>query len=147
VYTASNEIEDYLLHCRRILEPLGNWCAETLSVAGVRVHKPTGAFYLFPDFSPLREALKTRGVTTSKQMCELLLEETGAAILTGEAFCRPEDDLTARLAYVNFDGTAVLQASREVPLEQELDESFFRKHGQKTLKGIEVIAEWCRDLV
>jgi len=28
-----------------------------------------------------------------------------------------------------------------------LDESFFRKHGQKTLKGIEVIAEWCRDLV
>jgi aspartate aminotransferase len=80
-------------------------------------------------------------------MCELLLEETGAAILTGEAFCRPEDDLTARLAYVNFDGTAVLQASREVPLEQELDESFFRKHGQKTLKGIEVIAEWCRDLV
>ena len=147
VYTASNEIEDYLLHCRRILEPLGNWCVDTLTAAGVRVHPPTGAFYLFPDFSPLREALKTRGVTTSKQMCELLLEETGSAILTGEAFCRPADDLTARLAYVNFDGAAVLQASKEIPLEKELDESFFRKHGQKTLKGIEVIAEWCRDLV
>ena len=145
-YSASDEIEDYLLHCRRILKPLGNWCAETLSAAGVSVHKPTGAFYLYPDFSPFREVLKARGVTTSKQMCELLLEETGVAILTGEAFCRPEDDLTARLAYVNFDGTAVLRASRDVPLEQELDEQFFLQHTSDTLKGVAAIAEWCQDL-
>jgi aspartate aminotransferase len=80
-------------------------------------------------------------------MCELLLEETGAAILTGVGgFCRPEDDLTARLAYVNFDGTTVLQASREVPLEQELDERFFRQQTPNTLAGVEAIAEWCQDL-
>ena len=79
-------------------------------------------------------------------MCELLLEETGVAILAGEAFCRPDDDLTARLAYVNFDGTAVLQASREVPPEQELDERFFRQQVPNTLAGVEAIAEWCQDL-
>ena len=62
-------------------------------------------------------------------------------------FVAQQMTLPARLAYVNFDGAAVLQASKEIPLEKELDEQFFRKHGQKTLKGIEVIAEWCRDLV
>ena len=68
------------------------------------------------------------------------------AILTGEAFCRPEDDLTARFAYVNFDGTAVLQASRDVPLEQELDEQFFLQYTSDTLKGVAATAEWCQDL-
>jgi len=145
-YAASDDIEDYLLHCRRILKPLGKWCTKTLTAAGVRVHQPTGAFYLFPDFSPFREAILSKGVSTSKQMCEMLLDETGAAILTGEAFCRPEEDLTARLAYVNFDGAAVLEASRKIPLEQELDEQFFRQHAPDTLKGVEAIAEWCSDL-
>ncbi len=40
-----------------------------------------------------------------------LLEETGVALLPGAAFVRSRAELTARLAYVDFDGASALAAS------------------------------------
>jgi aspartate aminotransferase len=74
-------IERYLWHARRILSALGSSCVETLTAAGVRVHPPDGAFYLFPDFSPLKERLAKRGIHDSVGMCNQLLADTGVAIL------------------------------------------------------------------
>ena len=39
-----------------------------------------------------------------------LLEDTGVALLPGSVFGRPEDELTARFAYVDFDGAKALAA-------------------------------------
>ena len=47
---------------------------------------------------------------TSRELCERLLVETGVAILPGHEFGRPAEELTARLAYVNFDGEQALEA-------------------------------------
>ena len=97
-------IERYLWHARRILAALGTRCTAVLSEAGVRVHAPTGAFYLFPDFSPFSTQLAKRGITDSSAFCERLLQDTGVALLPGAAFQRSPEELTARLAYVGFDG-------------------------------------------
>jgi aspartate aminotransferase len=51
-FRGGREIEEYLSHARRILHLLGTSCAEILQEAGIRVHLPNGAFYLFIDFSP-----------------------------------------------------------------------------------------------
>ena len=45
---------------------------------------------------------------------EKLLEETGVAILPGSAFGRPETELTARMAYVDFDGAKMLTALQKL---------------------------------
>ena len=135
-------IERYLWHVRRILAGLGQRCAESLRRAGARVRPPVGAFYLFPDFSPFDERLAERGIQDSNTLCERLLEETGVAVLPGIAFQRPAEELTARLAYVNFDGAKALSASETIPLDQPLSDDFFNRWCGDVLEATRRIAEW-----
>lgn len=135
-------IERYLWHVRRILAGLGRRCAESLDRAGARVRPPVGAFYLFPDFSPFGERLAERGIQDSNTLCERLLEETGVAVLPGIAFQRPAEELTARLAYVNFDGAKALSASETIPLDQPLSDDFFNRWCGDVLEATRRVVEW-----
>ncbi len=139
------EIERYLADSRRILAALGNWIAARLSEAGVHCPAPHGAFYLFPDFSPLAEALATRGIRDSPTLCRRLLDEIGVAILPGSEFGRPPAELTARLAYVNFDGEAALAALAEQDPGAALDVEFLRESCGPTLEAIERVCAWLAD--
>ncbi|MEU3853752.1 pyridoxal phosphate-dependent aminotransferase [Streptomyces sp. NPDC029554] len=51
--------------------------------AGATCRPPTGAFYVYPDFEPRREALAQRGVTGSPSLARHLLDEHGLAVLAG----------------------------------------------------------------
>lgn len=135
-------IERYLWHARRILSALGTQCAEMLKNAGARIHSPVGGFYLFPDFSPFAERLAARGITTSAQLCEKLLTDTGVAILPGVAFGRPDNELTARLAYVDFDGAAALFASETIPLDQPLPQDFTELWCGNVVKATRLLIDW-----
>ncbi len=137
------EIDAYRRHSRRILSALGRHIAGRLREAYVSVHLPQGAFYLFPDFSPLREKLRARGIETSIDFCERLLEETNVAMLPGVSFgCEPQT-LTARLAYVNFDGEKALEAAAAV--EDPLDASFVETHCAPVVEAIERLCEWLHE--
>jgi aspartate aminotransferase len=136
------EIERYLWHARRILSTLGRRCTRTLAEAGICVHPPDGAFYLFLDFSPLRDVLLKRGITTGAALCDRLLAETGVALLPGSAFGRSRTELTARLAYVDFDGAAALAASENIPLDQELPYDFPEHWCNNVIEGKQRIAAW-----
>lgn len=113
-FTGGVRIERYLWHARRILAALGNECARILVSAGIGVHPPEGAFYLFPDFTPLAAELEQRGIEGSESLQQFLLEETGVAVLPGVAFGRPAKELTCRIAYVDFDGSSALAASERI---------------------------------
>ena len=103
---------------------------------------PVGAFYLFLDFESHREQLATKGITDSTTMCERLLEETGVAILPGESFARPKEELTARLAYVDFDGARALAASETIPIDQPLPDDFTDSWCHKVIEATGRICEW-----
>ncbi len=135
-------IERYLWHARRILAALGRECVAILTAAGVRVHLPAGAFYLFLDFSPLAEGLARRGIRDGRELCARLLAERGVAILPGEEFERPAGELTARLAYVNFDGNQALTASETIPLDQPLPPDFVGQWCSETIDATRKIAAW-----
>jgi aspartate aminotransferase len=136
------EIDDYLRGCRRVLSALGRWCRRRLSAAGVDCLSPVGGFYLFPDFGPHRDALAARGVTTSERLCEALLDDTGVAVLPGGAFGRDPHELTARLAYVDFDGRAALEAASVTPRNGGLDEAWLRRHTGPVIEALDRIASW-----
>lgn len=135
-------IERYLVQARRILAALGLECAVRLRDAGVAVDDPEGAFYLFPNFEPHRNTLSARGITTSSQLCRRLLEEAGVAMLPGSAFGRSEEEMTARLAYVDFDGASALVAAESVPLDQTLSVRFLDDHCGPVLRALRLIKEW-----
>lgn len=135
-------IERYLWHVRRILAALGGTCAAILREAGIRVHMPAGAFYLFLDFSPLAARLAARGLGDGRTLCARMLAECGVAILPGEDFERPAGELTARLAYVDFDGAGALAASETIPLDQTLPESFVEQMCGDTIAAARALADW-----
>ena len=141
-FSGGAEIEVYLHKSRQILKALGRRLAARLKQAGINVNTPHGAFYLFPDFSPEAERLSRRGIATSAQLCEALLEDTGVAILPGSNFGRPDDELTARIAYVNFDGARALAMAQLAPADKPLDEEFLRNCCGGVLRSIDLICDW-----
>ena len=145
-FRGGTEIEEYLWHVRKILANLGKECVRILSSAGVRVNDPVGGFYLFLDFSSHTERLHSSGITTSHQLCARLLEETGVAILQGSAFGRPEEEFSARMAYVDFDGAGALAASRTMALPNPLPEEFNKVYCPMVIRGVTHIAEWLKNL-
>ncbi len=141
-FQEDKKIDEYLRRSRRILRALGGQLAARLQEAGVATHFPHGGFYLFPDFGSKAEMLRSRGINTSPELCERLLEETGIAILPGRDFGRPPAELTARLAYVNFDGAQALKAVGDIPSEMPLDDGFLRAHCGEVLTAIDRLCEW-----
>ncbi|ABI57894.1 pyridoxal phosphate-dependent aminotransferase [Alkalilimnicola ehrlichii MLHE-1] len=135
------EIEQYLQQSRRVLQALGRYCWRRLDQAGLSTPRPVGGFYLFPDFSPQRERLVARGIHTAPALCNRLLQETGVALLPGSAFGRPEAELSARLAYVDFDGARVLTAASAEPAGK-LSEEFLEHCCPNVVAGMERIVDW-----
>lgn len=136
------EIQDYLIHQSRVLRGLGREVHRRLCAAGLRVRPPVGGFYVWIDFRAHTEAFGKRGILSSPQLCERLLQESGVAILPGAAFERPAEELTARLAYVNFDGARALDGSRDHALPEELPGAFFDEYCESTLAGIDALVHW-----
>ena len=144
-FKGGTEIEHYLAKCRRILSALGTYAFRNLSEAGIHVAKPQGGFYLFPDFTPYKDKLEKRNIRTSEDLCKILLEKTGVAILPGSHFGRPGGELTARIAYVDFDGARALEAAEQSDPTKPLDETFLETYTHNTVTAIDLMVSWTHD--
>ena len=113
-----------------LLKQVSKWCSAKLTEAGVHLYPAQGGFYLFLDFSEFKQSLNKRGITNSTKLTESLLTSTGVALLSGSAFGMPEESLTARLAFVDFNGEQIWRQGKAPAEIQHL------KH------GIELICEW-----
>ena len=135
-------IEEYLSHSRRILKALSDHVCGQLAAKGAMVAPPQGAFYIFPDFTPLKDKLAARGISNSTEMCEKILEQTGVALLPGTSFGRPDHELTTRLALVDFDGAKALSTSGRYPLSEPLPDDFLGNCCFKVVEGIDRLCDW-----
>lgn len=138
------ELERYLGRCRRVLKALGNHIADRLKDAGAEVVRPLGGFYLFPDLTPLAEPLARRGIRTSRELCARLLEETGVAVLPGSDFGRPPEELTLRLAYVDFDGGAAIASVESLREDQPVPLSFLERSCGPTVAAADRLCAWLK---
>ena len=139
------DIERYLMHSRRILKALGQTLTDRLRTSGVQLVAPKGAFYLFPDFIEYRDKLSEHRIITSEDLCKKLLGDTGVAILPGSDFGRSASELTARLAYVDFDGARSLAAAEQVPADQPLDEAFLQTNCRNCVEAVDRICDWLEE--
>jgi aspartate aminotransferase len=141
-FQCGTEIEDYLWHARRILAALGKETVTLLRTGNIKVSDPTGGFYLFLDFSELKEKLRKKDITNGESLCEKLLDEAGVAILPGSDFNRPPDELSARLSYVDFDGAKALSKSMTIPLHEKLSADFPSHYCFNVIQAAKVLVEW-----
>ena len=140
------EIDNYLHHVRRVLKTLGNYMANRLKVKNITMPMPKGGFYLFLNFQFYREKLASKGILTSFELCETLLQETGIAVLPGSDFGRQPEELTCRLAYVDFDGVLVLNKAMTEYNKTPLDEEFLKKYCGKMLEALIKLEDWLENL-
>jgi aspartate aminotransferase len=132
------EMTRYLDHSRQILAALAEHAYRTLTDAGAVLHRAAGGFYLFPRFEKHRTALETRRIYNGETFCSRLLEETGVAVLPGYCFGRPREELSARMAIVDFDGGNALKMAQS----ETIDEAFVKRHCSRVTTAVERMAEW-----
>lgn len=141
-FEGGDDIEEYLRRCRRILKALARFAWQQLEGAGATVIEPKGAFYLFPNFDPLRERLRRRRIDNGEQLCRKVLDETGVAMLPGAVFGRPSVELSARIALVDFDGQRALGTIAEMGPDAPVDEEFLRQHCGNVVQAVERLCDW-----
>ena len=119
-------------------------CFKILTDAEVKIHPPEGGFYLFPDFSNHLDFFKLKNINTSNQFCSQLLKDTGVALLPGEVFGRPKEEFTARLAYVNFDGTEAIRTSKKLMDNDQFNIEDLNHIITSLKSGIGSIVDWLK---
>jgi aspartate aminotransferase len=93
------ELTARLALSRRLHGAVARAVAQRFTAAGADVPAPQGAFYLYPDFEPVRDELEARhGVSTSAELAALLLQRYGMGALPGSAFGDDPRALRLRVA-------------------------------------------------
>lgn len=141
-FQGGTDIDRYLDLSRRVIRALGAAAARRLRAVGCRLPEPEGGFYLMPDLSPLRQRLAERGIRNARQLCERLLEETGVAVLPGADFGRAPQELSLRIAYVDFNGAEALKRAAAYDATGEVGEAFLYRYCAPVMEGVERIAGW-----
>lgn len=85
-------------HSARIHGYVASWLYEIFKELGILCLRPAGAFYLYPDFSPWRQALLNHGVSTSEALAHYLLNAWNIATLPSSAFGEKPEALRLRLS-------------------------------------------------
>ena len=93
------DLAERVWRSRSLHAAVSHAAAQLCADAGLAVAPPQAAFYLYPDFEPWREHLRSRfGVQTGPELTALLLNRYGTGTLPGSAFGEPESALRLRLA-------------------------------------------------
>ncbi len=136
------EMSQYLEGSRRILWGLSEHIYGKLTEAGASLKAPSGGFYMFPSFPDLVEPMKQREIYSSMELCTRLLDETGVAVLPGSVFGRPENELSFRLAFVDFDGEAALNGLDGG--SGPVDQAFLERYCPSVVEGIDKMCGWLK---
>lgn len=142
-FQKSTQINEYVVQCKNILAALAGEIHSRFSRTEIDVLPAQGGFYIFPDFGAYRERLMKKHIFTSRQLCDRLLHDTGVAILPGEDFGRGAAELTARIAFVDFNGEKALAS---YPADGTITGDFLMHHCRSTLKAVDKIVEWLGNL-
>ena len=108
-----DDIEDYIRRCTGIHAAVARVAAQRIASADIDCPRAQGAFYLWPDFEPMRQRLVKRNIVTSRQLADALLEQKGVLALPGSAFGAPHERLALRLSVCDYNGAEALAACAE----------------------------------
>lgn len=96
---------DYVRKASIILCAVADYLTNKFNQLGIRCHNADSAFYLLPDF----EILRSPRIQSGQNLTDLLLAEAQIVMVeAGPCFGRPAEELTTRIAYIDFDGAAAL---------------------------------------
>ena len=126
----------YLTAVKKILSFTGNYVYENLKSNKVIINKPQGGFYLMPEFS-------NKTFSTSPEMCDNLLKETGVVLLPGSDFGFDKKRMLARLSFTDFNGQDFM---KNIKGEKKIDNDLILKFAPKIVEGINKLKKWSESI-
>ena len=127
-----NDHTNYINHSKNILKSVGNYVYENLKSNNVLINKPQGGFYLMPEFI-------NKKFSTSTELCNNILKETGVALLPGSDFGFSETKMLARLSYTDFDGENFMNSTVH---NEEINFEKIKKYAPKIIEGTNRLKDW-----
>ena len=143
IYNNMDKLVPFIDAQRKILQELSKIIVNDLKQANVRIHQPNGGFYIFPDFSNYKSQLLNKGIDTAEKLCVELLNQKGVAMLPASAFGFDETHFYSRMCYVDFDGSAAIEAFQN---GAELNREFFETHTPSVIGGIQALCDYLTSL-
>lgn len=125
-FDGNPEIRHYTDKCKSVLIHAHNIFADNLNSERIKMIPAGGGFYGLLEFNPVVFKYKE-----SQSLCRDLLNETGVAVLYGSAFGMANSYLSARLAFVDYDGETLLNTSKLT------DDHFNSLH-----QSVELLNQW-----
>lgn len=142
-FSLEDDVLDYVQSCTRIHKAVGKYMYKRFVDMGLNCVEPQGAFYLYPDFENFKPKLEKIGITSSKELCDYLLDKVGVAVLPSEDFYHSKYYLSCRVATVDYDGAHVYSESLKV---KDLDEAFLKQHAPNIVDGCDAIESFLKSL-
>ena len=131
-----NDHSNYINESRNILKAVGNYVYENLQSNKVLINKPQGGFYLMPEFL-------NKKFSSSSEMCESILNNTGVALLPGSDFGFDKKKMLARLSFTDFDGQEFMNKIED---NQKIDKNQIVKFAPKIIEGVDKLKKWSESI-
>ena len=128
----SNDHSEYINNSRNILKAVGFYVYKSLKSNKVLINKPQGGFYLMPEFI-------NKKFSSSSEMCNNILKETGVALLPGSDFGFEKAKMLARLSFTDFDGQSFMNETKN---KQKIDDNLILKLAPKIVEGVDKLKKW-----
>ncbi len=149
-FQPNETIERYFEATRGIHRAMGTYLSKAFAeIEGLEVTMPEGGFYFFVNFNGIKDALRKKGVSDSNSLAHALLSHPyHFAAVTGDACLLDPDDYGARIAFVDYDGAAALEAWLASPPSGPDERArFVEKHAPRMVEGIATLKRWVKDMV
>ena len=148
-FDLGDELSEYIEAQRNIHRIMTTDLARRFrELPGVDATTPQGSFYFFADFEGMREKLAAKGVTTGVELEHLLYDHPHhIAMVAGESLFMPAESLTFRVASVDYDGPAAMQAFLDDPPDTpEAERAFVETHAPRLIMGVTRLRRWIASL-
>ena len=144
-FEISKEMDEYFDVTRSIHQIMGEYTYHKLSaIDGVKTTKPNATFYLLADFNAFATDLQKVNIMTSQKLSEsLILHPYHTAIVGGDSLVLERTDFSARIAYVDYNGSEVYQNYlKNKPKTTSEKVEFVKNNAPKIVAGLETITKF-----
>ncbi len=144
-FEISSEMDEYFKSTRKIHQIMGEYTFNALNeIEGVKATKPEATFYLLADFNNFLESLEIKKINTSQRFAESLIQHPyHTAIVGGDSLVLERTNFSARLAFVDYDGSSTLENFRNNPPKTSSDRIEFAKvNAPRVASGIQMIEKF-----
>ena len=148
-FEISSDMDEYFEITRNIHRIMGEYTYNSLlEIEGVKVTKPEATFYLLVDFNAFATDLQKVKINTSQKLSEsLMVHPYHTAIVGGDSLVLERTDFSARIAYVDYDGTKVYDSyKKQKPKNHSERTEFVKNNAPKMVQGIKMIAKFFEDI-